>query len=706
MTRAALVACLLLAGGAGAFLVSNAAVSGRFVFEAIPASRQPVHLLVDTEPLQGVDVTAVTQDLMNAWNAVAEAQDVFGVASPGGPYNGATAGITFGVFTNTQYEVALDDNGEILSDFGVGGSVLGITLKTVDAGSGRLNDFLVVINTQPGALSAPGTGATVEELFRATLLHELGHALGLGHTPVGMVNTQPTSFGFLPAQPEEIPSMYPFRLPFRPQEGGTLELDDRAAVTASYPGTVSGLGSISGTVRSLSGTAVNQIAVRAVGVDGQAGTLTNTDGTEQGTFTIPNLPPGAYRVVIETVNGRAGLAASSLAGTPGSLGEDPFAYASDEFWQAGDTYDPSADGVGGFDFVQVRAGRDTGSVDFVLDARPILRDQVLSGTLEDPDGRIPVGTVPRLADYFVFQGTVGETATITASSSRFGPALRLLEPDLDVVAEQSGPAGAVTLVHRLARTGIHTIVLSTGGIGGDYTVRLQGTGGALPATPAVTGATAALGPATPAARQAGSPTCATPLLQIRLRAPSHEELWVDRIRVRARGTAHDGLDVAAVTVVHDRDGDGVRDNGDPVVATGAFGSDDGTLQLDDLALEVDAGDVADLLFLVEVDVTSVSSAGFPAWVFLPAVLLLAWARPRRALVLLLLCAIVPLSCGGGGGGGGGPVCTSPAFDPLGAVVTLQLEVEAGEILAFTSTSTTALGLPAAALTSSVFSVSN
>jgi hypothetical protein len=661
---------------------------------------------VDTEPVGAIDTIAVTQDLMNRWNGIAEAEDAFGTASPGGPYNGSNVGTTFGVFTNTQYEVAFDDTGDILSHFGVSG-VLGITLKTVDADSGRLLDFLVVVNTQTGALSAPGSGATAEQLLRATLLHELGHALGFAHTPVGMTNS--TSFGLDALGPQFIPTMYPFRLPSQPQEGGTLEADDRAAAVVAYPGATAGLGSISGTVRALSGAAANEIAVRAVGDAGHVGTLTNTDGTEQGRFTIRGLPPGGYRVLLETVNGRGGVSGASLEGTPGSLGGEPFLHAADEYWQPGDTYDPAVDEPFGAVEVQVRGGRDTGGVDFVLDAAPLLRDDIASGALEDPDSRLPVGASFRFVDYFVFHGTSGQSVTLTANGS-FTPQLRLLRPDLAVAAEALPSSGFTTaLSHTLTRTGVHTVALFARGAaagpngGGSYTLRLQGAGGALPAPPATTAADAAVGPNTPGAREIGSPTCDVPVLQLRLRAPSHEELWVDRVLVRAFGSADDARDVVAVSLAHDRDGNGARNSGEPVLATAAFGADDGTLVFDDLAFEVDAGATEDLLLLAQVDVTSVSSAGFPAWIFLPVLLLLVRIRPRRALLLLLLCAVLPLSCGGGGGGGG--QCGQP-FDADGAIVTLQLVVEEGGIVAFSSTSTAPLDLPGAAVASAVLSVSN
>ncbi|MHC4223792.1 MAG: hypothetical protein ACYSUN_07375, partial [Planctomycetota bacterium] len=387
-----IVACCLLGSGAGAYLVSSAEVSGRFVFERVPSDRRPIEVFVDTESVTGVaDPRAVTQDLMNQWNSVSGAEEVFGNARIGGPYNGSTVGETFGNFTDRDFEVAFDDTGEIFTFFGVSPGVLGITLKSVDAGSGRLLDFLVVINTRPSALSAPGTGATTEDLFRSTLLHELGHTLGLSHTAVGLANT--LSFGFSRAAPSQMPSMHAFRIPIRPQEGITLEGDDSAAMVRNYPADTSGVGSISGSVRAAGGTPVNTIHVRAVGPEGgtieHIGVLTNEDGSEQGRYTIEGVPPGAYRVILEAVNGRASIDGGVLAGGSDGLGSEPFVYAADEHWQPGDTFDPAFDDPADLAQIRVRPGVDTGSIDFVLNGAPIFDGQRLDRELDSGDTQVP-----------------------------------------------------------------------------------------------------------------------------------------------------------------------------------------------------------------------------------------------------------------------------------------------------------------------------
>jgi len=716
-----LLALGLLASAAAAFLVANSPSGGRFVFESLPADRRPANLLVDTEAVPGVsDPVAVTQDLMNQWNAVDGALPVFGTATAGGPYNGSTVGQTFGVFSNRQFEVAFDDTGGILAFFGLGSGVLGITLKSVDTGSGRLLDFLVVINTQPGTLSAPGTGATAEELFRATLLHELGHAAALGHTPVGMVNT--TSFGLLAAPAMRIPTMYPFRIPQRPQEGGSLEADDAAALIEVYPDGSAALGSISGSVRAISGAPINEIAVRVVGPvgggDHQVGIITNADSSGQGRFSIPNLEPGGYRVILEAINGRGSVDSIALAGGTGSLGGNPFQFAQDEFWQPGDSYDPAIDDPSASATVQVRAGRDTGSIDFVLNAAPLLAGADAAGSLARGDSQIgDAGGGFHYVDYHVFQGNAGDALALSASASSLTPQLLLLAPgDMQVISQDLpflGTNAAIAIT--LPSTGIYTAAISaratTGNPGGTgtYTLSLRGSGGALPAPPIPTPATVSLGAGDPGTQAFASPVCALPVLQVRPQAPSHEDLWVDRVVVRASGSGDDARDVTGVRLVRDQDGDGRRDGGESELAAGTFTADNGSLTFDDLDLVVAAGTGSDLLVIYDITAPPVAAGGAGAFWFLLALLPLAWLGRRRlrAVVpagVLALVLGLSTSCGGGGGGSG---CNGP-FDPAGAVLTFEATVEAGGIVAFTPTSDpgTPLGLPQGRIRSGTLSVSH
>lgn len=704
-------ACALLASVSGAFLISNSRIGAGYVTEYLPANRRPINLLVDTEGVSGVtSPVAETQDLMNQWNSVDVAEDVFGTASAGGPYNGTTVGQTFGQFTDSQYEVAFDDTGDILSQFGIGVAVLGITLKSVDRSSGQILDVLVVINTQPGFLVAPGTGATALDLFRGTLLHELGHVTGLGHTPVGMVNQ--TSFGLFPAPAQRIPTMYPFRLPQRPQEGQTIEADDIAGLAKTYPDDTGGLGAISGKVRSASGAPIPQIHVRAVGpVNGaqhQLGRLTQADGS----FVIPNMPPGAYRVIVEAVNGRGGVVPDTLTGGTDAFGAMAYIYAQDEYWQPGDDFDPGVDDPTAFTEVQVRAGRDTGGIELVLNGAPLLENQAVNGALGTGDAQLPGFFY---VDYFVFAGDSGEVVTLNATSPGFVPQLRLLRPsDGTLIAEDLPTTGGSAQIASLTlpETGIYTVALSssvvTGNPGGTgtYSIGLQGAGGALPPPPQVVGPSLGLGPAQPSAQEIGSPVCSAALLQARLSAPSHEQLWLDQVTLRGSGSGHEAQDVDAVRLVHDLNGNGEVDFGEPTLAQGAYTADNGAVTLTGVDFALDAGETADLLVVYDVTVTSVSSAaGWPVWWFLPLLLPLGLLRRRRAVavVLVAMLAVLPLACGGGGGGG--PVCNLP-FNPDGAVVDFQVRIAAGDVDAFTTTSATPVNLLTVDLVSVNLSVSN
>ncbi|MHC4971226.1 MAG: carboxypeptidase regulatory-like domain-containing protein [Planctomycetota bacterium] len=712
MRRLLAVACAgaLLASGAWAFLLSNSRVGAGYVNEYVPANRRPVNLLVDTEGVSGVTNPLVeTQDLMNQWNSVTEAQDVFGTASAGGPYNGTTVGQTFGRFTDTQYEVAFDDTGDILNQFGVGTAVLGITLKSVDRNSGNILDILVVINTQPGFLVAPGTGATARDLFRGTLVHELGHVTGLGHTPVGMVNQ--TSFGIFPAPPQRMPTMYPFRIPQTPQEGQTIEADDVAGLATIYPDANAGLGSLSGTVRSASGAPISQIHVRAVGpVSGaqhQLGRLTRADGS----FSIPNMPPGAYRVIVEAVNGRGGVDSDTLAGGTDAFGAMPYIYAQDEYWQPGDDYDPGADDPIVFAEVQVRAGRDTSGIAFVLNAAPLLDSQAVNGSLAAGDSQLPGFFY---VDYFVFAGDAGDVMTLNANSSGFVPQLRLLRPSDGVLIAEDLPTSGNAQIGGLTlpETGIYTVALSSGVVTGNpggtgtYSLGLQGTGDALPPPPQVVGPTMGLGPEQPGAQELGSPVCSTAVLQARISAPSHEQLLLDRVTLQGSGSGDEALDVVAVRLVHDLNRDGEAGFGEPTLAEGTYASDNGSLTLTGVDFALDAGENADLLVVYDVTVTSVSSAaGFSAWWFLPLLLPIWFLRRRRAaaVAMVAVLACLPLACGGSGADG--PACNLP-FNPDGAVVDFQLRVAAGDVDAFTTTSATPVNLLTVDLVSATLSVSN
>ena len=70
------LALVAIAGSSGAFLVSNSASNGRFVFEKVPSDRRPIHIFVDSDPVTGVaNPVQWTQQLMNDWKPSNAAYD-------------------------------------------------------------------------------------------------------------------------------------------------------------------------------------------------------------------------------------------------------------------------------------------------------------------------------------------------------------------------------------------------------------------------------------------------------------------------------------------------------------------------------------------------------------------------------------------------------------------------------------------------------
>ena len=151
-----------------------------------------------------------------------------------------------------------------------------------------------------GYLSGSG-GTTDQQRYKATITHEIGHFLGLAHPQNSMRGDYPT--------------MYP--VIFSPSQQMTLSPDDTSAIAILYPasGFLNSVGTISGTVKTPSGTNLSGVSVIAVDsatgasyssvVDYYSGNDSNgftSKPTVDGSYTIKGLPPATYYVRMEPVN--------------------------------------------------------------------------------------------------------------------------------------------------------------------------------------------------------------------------------------------------------------------------------------------------------------------------------------------------------------------------------------------------------------------
>ncbi len=188
--------------------------------------------------------------------------------------------------------VIFDDDGEITEDvFGIGSSsiILGFAAAVPQ---GKTFSYAFAVLNGPNS---------TDSLFAPTIVHELGHLIGLDHTQAG------SEFAGT-SNSQSVPVMYPI-LQFFPTR--VLLRDDIAWVSWLYPTAefAATTGTITGKVFRANGSPLLGANVVAVLVQDQAESrnervsvvsdfLTNGDGS----FEIPGLKPGNYQVFIEPID--------------------------------------------------------------------------------------------------------------------------------------------------------------------------------------------------------------------------------------------------------------------------------------------------------------------------------------------------------------------------------------------------------------------
>ena len=143
-----------------------------------------------------------------------------------------------------------------------------------------------------------------------------------------------------------------------------------------------------------------------------------------------------------------------------------------------------------------------------------------------------------------------------------------------------------------------------------------------------------------------------PMVQLVTTATGTENAKITSVTIQASGTGNDALDIVAVKLYLDVNGNGVVDTGDTLLAGGTFSADDGSLNLPlTTALTVMSGTPQNLLVTYDFSATLASLLPFAGVPLVFAGFL--GSRRTRRWVLLTTIGIAMLwfsACGGGGGG--------------------------------------------------------
>jgi uncharacterized protein (TIGR03437 family) len=174
-------------------------------------------------------------------------------------------------------------------------------------GQGQITDTDIVINPDNFDTSANKVipFSTLREAntydLLGTMTHEFGHALSAAHSPlISATMYQASSFAGS------------FVTGYESSSQSVISTDDAAFVSAVYPAPGVSLGTITGTVKLDSGTPVLGAIVVAVSSSGTI--VTNISSLTDGTYTIPGVPPGAYLVYAQPLNGPVKTGNLSLPG--------------------------------------------------------------------------------------------------------------------------------------------------------------------------------------------------------------------------------------------------------------------------------------------------------------------------------------------------------------------------------------------------------
>ncbi len=231
--------------------------------------------------------------------------------------------------------ILYDEDGTLVTALGYDSdSILGLSgIACADLNAGIYTRGYAILNGRVIDQSLTGNTISLEE-FKAILIHEFGHLLGLDHSQINLNCL--TESSCTTEEMSGVPTMFPYLLDLAQ---ATLKTDDQAAISVLYPSAIfsASKGRIQGRVlfsdRKTPAQGYNVIArqvgnPKVVAVSAVSGYLFTPiagnpyDPNVQdyavefgsknvdliGYYDIPGLPPGNYTVEVEAINNEADTA--------------------------------------------------------------------------------------------------------------------------------------------------------------------------------------------------------------------------------------------------------------------------------------------------------------------------------------------------------------------------------------------------------------